>query len=238
MFTIKLEALVCLDHPVVLRFFAWAVRKAAKRPTKIPVSLKKGQTAYSRDRATKDLHHLGFTEREVVFAMSECLRLNLFEAEPCDKGFVLTFNNNAVGIEGEEGEPLPELEQRVADVLQYHVATFPSFSRGIKIGGPTWKMVKKRLEEGFTLEDLKFAIDGNANDKWWVTRKIHSLDIIFRERHLARFITMGKNSKPLADTWIDAAEEADNVFDATEPLAWRQEKRDDTGRSTAICHLD
>ena len=228
---------MCLDHPVVLRFFVWAVTKAAQRPTQTPVALKRGQTAYSRDRATKDLHHLGFTEREVEFAMSECLRLNLFEAEPHSKGLVLTFNESAFGMEGEE-EPLPELEQNIADILTYHAATFPNFSKGVKIGGPTWKVVKKRFEEGFTVEDLKCAIDGNSKDSWWRKKKLHALDIIFRERHLARFITLGKNSKPLADAWVDASEEADNVFDATEPLVWRQEKRDDTGRSTAIRHFD
>jgi hypothetical protein len=232
-FKIKASALKRLDDPVTVRFFVWVVCNSVT-VNKILVinglklSLRPGQMLFSRDAATKALHQHGYTEREVLFAAEKCRVTGLIKKTATEYGPVLSLNESAVSLEGNEMQVHDGIEAQALEIIQYHQQVHPN-ARGHKKSGPTWKKILATLKDGYSVHDLKCAIDGNANDPWWKKKNLHALALILREQHLPRFISAGKGKQTLAERWIDNLDTANSVIDA-EP-EW---SKDETGRPSPV----
>jgi hypothetical protein len=99
---------------------------------------------------------------------------------------------------------------------KYHPKSLPKPSGKNK----EWKLIKKRLEEGYSQRDLELAIDGCHKSAWHCGenergRKYQSLELIMRDSsHVSDFIeiAIGKPIKKTYQrkkaTWLDGAREA------------------------------
>ncbi|MAH47517.1 hypothetical protein CMI37_16980 [Candidatus Pacearchaeota archaeon] len=69
----------------------------------------------------------------------------------------------------------------VEEVVSYYRTVHPTRGKMIVPGHSDWKKVRKRLKEGYSVDDLKKAIDGNKLCPWH--QKVpagHSIEFIFR----------------------------------------------------------
>jgi len=66
-------------------------------------------------------------------------------------------------------------------VVAYYREKHPGRGRGVVAGHKYYKMIEARVSEGFTLEELRLAIDGNLKDEWHKGNPAgHGLEYIFR----------------------------------------------------------
>lgn len=65
-------------------------------------------------------------------------------------------------------------------VVAHYRASHKKRGLHIKAGHSDWNIIKARLKEGFTVEQLCHAIDGNKIDTWHSERRAHSITMIFR----------------------------------------------------------
>lgn len=74
-----------------------------------------------------------------------------------------------------------EDEAKAQEVLDHYKAVHPSRGKGVKPGHRMFKLIEARLDDGYSVSDLKTAIDGNKIEKWHAARAAgHGLDFIFR----------------------------------------------------------
>jgi len=79
-------------------------------------------------------------------------------------------------------EPLATpISQSISDVVMYYKKVHPTRGRNIKPGSADWKRVRSKIKEGYSVEDLKKAIDGNKLCNWHKNVPAgHSIEFIFR----------------------------------------------------------
>tara|TARA_B100000029_G_scaffold373691_1_gene367936 strand:+ start:354 stop:986 length:633 start_codon:yes stop_codon:yes gene_type:complete len=84
---------------------------------------------------------------------------------------------------------------QVRSVVDYYRTVNPSRGRAIKPGTQDWQRISARLKDGFTVEELKLAIDGNQLDPWHQkATNGHSSTYIFRNpEKVEGFIQTAKN---------------------------------------------
>ena len=81
-------------------------------------------------------------------------------------------------------------------IVDYYRATHPSRGRSIAPGHTDWKLIKRRLEQGYSPEELKTAILENSTRKWWVEHNRHGIqDIMGKDGNLDSFIQKQKRGK-------------------------------------------
>lgn len=74
-----------------------------------------------------------------------------------------------------------EDQAKAQEVLDYYRVIHPTRGKGVKPGHRMFKLIQARLDEGYSVSDLKLAIDGNKIEKWHRERAAgHGLDFIFR----------------------------------------------------------
>ena len=99
---------------------------------------------------------------------------------------------------GARKPPTPSPE--VAAVLAHYVETHPRRRPGPKEA----KAVERALGFGYSVDDLKAAITGNATDDWHKERKKHELAYVLRDNgKIDDFIARGESADtgPLVDEW-------------------------------------
>jgi len=83
-------------------------------------------------------------------------------------------------------------------IIDYYKAIHPSRGRSISPGHVDWKLIKKRLDQGYSAEELKTAILENSKRQWWVDHNRHGIqDIMGKDGNLDSFIqkqARGKNA--------------------------------------------
>ena len=78
------------------------------------------------------------------------------------------------------GQKKEDLEKS-QEVLDYYKSIHPSRGKGVKPGHRMFKLISDRIEEGYSVADLKLAIDGNKIEEWHAARAAGAgLDFIFR----------------------------------------------------------
>lgn len=84
---------------------------------------------------------------------------------------------------------LTEHDERVQEIVTYYKDIHPRRARSISPTHKDWRLVKKRLEEGYKPDELKAAILENSRRKWWVTEGRHGIfDIMGKDANLDSFI--------------------------------------------------
>jgi len=69
----------------------------------------------------------------------------------------------------------------VLEVVSYYRSIHPRRGKNIKQGSLDWKRIQTKIENGYSIEDLKKAIDGNKICKWHQNVPAgHSIEFIFR----------------------------------------------------------
>jgi len=80
------------------------------------------------------------------------------------------------------------LEEARAIVSCYQEA-HPGRGRALSPEHPDWRLIEKRLDNGYKLDELKRAIVENARSDWWVKHGRHSVkDIFGKDGNLDNFI--------------------------------------------------
>lgn len=66
-------------------------------------------------------------------------------------------------------------------ILEHYQKVHPTRGKGVRPGHKYFKLIVDRLNDGFDVQDLCLAIDGNKTDEWHAARAAgHGLDFIFR----------------------------------------------------------
>ena len=80
-------------------------------------------------------------------------------------------------------------DESVIAIVDYYREIHPSRGRALKLGHPDWKLINRRLEQGYSVQDLKAAILENSKRKWWVEHNRHGIkDIMEKDGNLDNFI--------------------------------------------------
>lgn len=132
-----------------------------------------------------------------------------------------------------ESQPLAsksEKNEKAQTVVDYYKERNPGRGKHLKPGHRDWKRVVALINDGFTVEDLKLAVDGNLIDKWHVENGNHSAEYVFRNAtKVEKFIEVAKTgnkqslgvfasaTKELLDGWArdDNEKRICNVNDKT-----------------------
>jgi|15BtaG_2_1085339.scaffolds.fasta_scaffold11371_1 hypothetical protein len=79
----------------------------------------------------------------------------------------------------------------IKEVLAHYKEVHPK-TREVKRNSASWKLVDKKLTDGYTVKELTLAIDNNCNPElsdWWCERGLHSISNVFGKDHnLDKFI--------------------------------------------------
>jgi len=83
----------------------------------------------------------------------------------------------------------------VSKIVSYYRSVHPTRGKMLKPGSRDWKRIKSRLEEGFTIEELKKAVDGNKVCPWHTSHPAgYSAEYIFRNgTKVEGFIELANN---------------------------------------------
>ena len=77
----------------------------------------------------------------------------------------------------------------IEDIVKYYQTIHPNRGRSIKPTHKDWKLIRKRLEEGYSANELKTAILQNSKIEWWVKHNRHGIeDIMKKDGNLESFI--------------------------------------------------
>tara|TARA_R110002020_G_scaffold48480_2_gene138127 strand:- start:916 stop:1362 length:447 start_codon:yes stop_codon:yes gene_type:complete len=87
----------------------------------------------------------------------------------------------------------------IREIVDHYKKVHPD-SKEIKSSSSSWKLIDKRLVDGYTVKELTLAIDNNCNPDlfdWWCNECRHAIkDIMGKENNLDTFINKkmrGKN---------------------------------------------
>tara|TARA_Y100000310_G_scaffold342879_1_gene448021 strand:+ start:935 stop:1618 length:684 start_codon:yes stop_codon:yes gene_type:complete len=75
------------------------------------------------------------------------------------------------------------ISESIVSVVGYYRTVHPTRGKKIVPGSADWKRIRKRIKEGYSLDELKKAIDGNKECPWH--QKVpsgHSVEYIFRNQ--------------------------------------------------------
>jgi uncharacterized phage protein (TIGR02220 family) len=87
-------------------------------------------------------------------------------------------------------------KEDVEQVVAHYLKTFPKWERSAK-SKKTIRLIKARLEEGYSPEDLCQAIDGNAASHWHRDKRQTSLELVVRDAtHVDQAIARAEAAQP------------------------------------------
>ena len=78
-------------------------------------------------------------------------------------------------------------------IVEYYREIHPSRGRSVSPGHTDWKLINRRLDQGYSPEELKTAILENSKRQWWVNHNRHGIqDIMGKDGNLDSFIQKQK----------------------------------------------
>ena len=78
---------------------------------------------------------------------------------------------------------------RVDEIVSYYKTIHPRRARSVNPSHKDWKLIRKRLDDGYKPDELKTAILENSKRKWWVEQGRHGIfDIMGKDANLDSFI--------------------------------------------------
>ena len=83
----------------------------------------------------------------------------------------------------------------IQEIVKYYQSVHPSRGRSVKPEHKDWKLIRKRLEDGYSVAELKTAILQNSRTDWWVKNNRHGIeDIMKKDGNLESFINSKNNA--------------------------------------------
>ena len=95
-------------------------------------------------------------------------------------------------------EPSSNHNSEIQDIVDHYRSKHPRRGRQLKPGHADWKRIASRIKEGFSVADLKRAIDGNMMDQWHQQHAAgHTIEYIFRNTtKVEQFIELADRVRP------------------------------------------
>ena len=95
-------------------------------------------------------------------------------------------------------EPSSNHNPEIQDIVDHYRSKHPRRGRQLKPGHADWKRIASRIKEGFSVADLKRAIDGNMMDQWHQQHAAgHTIEYIFRNTtKVEQFIELADRVRP------------------------------------------
>lgn len=133
--------------------------------------------------STKDIDELTSLARKLMQKLADCNVIDVAASKPLPKH------------KKKKGPHLQEWEAR--QVLEYYRTVHPRKAKGIARGHKSFTLILNRLGEGFTVEELKKAVDGNKRCEWHSSKAgAHGLQFVFRNSEkVERFLEESKEQK-------------------------------------------
>lgn len=96
--------------------------------------------------------------------------------------------------------PKVEVSSLVGDVVDIYTRRWPKRLAGAQ-HPDTRKIIRQRLAQGYTVDDMAMAIKGNAESDYHSKRSLHDLDAILDRKRIDTFIAQaGDKMKDMSDT--------------------------------------
>ena len=93
-------------------------------------------------------------------------------------------------------------------IVEYYRSIHPNRGRSISPSHSDWKLIKKRLDQDYSVEELKAAILENSKRKWWVDHNRHGIqDIMGKDGNLDSFIEKQKRGADAKSGYSFGSEE-------------------------------
>ena len=210
-FIIKANELKGMD-PSTLFFFIWLINRANKRKTQVKGRvLRRGDLDWDINNEMLQLQWKGDPEREVIMSLKKLEHEGFIDvvespeyttSSLCPKAF------EPKEIQPEVIDP-STTEGAAMEVFLFHRKMHPNMRQSPNKQSSEWKRLTNLIKKGYTAGELMAACLGNAKNKWWRDRKMHSLGMVLREDHLDNFIQLG-SKKSFADSWSEGGA---TVFD-------------------------
>ena len=95
-------------------------------------------------------------------------------------------------------EPSRNNNSEIQEIVDHYRSKHPRRGRQLRPGHADWKRIASRIKEGFSVADLKKAIDGNLMDQWHRQHAAgHTIEYIFRNTtKVEQFIELADRVKP------------------------------------------
>ena len=95
-------------------------------------------------------------------------------------------------------EPSSNHNSEIQDIVDHYRSKHPRRGRQLKPGHADWKRIASRIKEGFSVADLKRAIDGNMMDQWHQQHAAgDTIEYIFRNTtKVEQFIELADRVRP------------------------------------------
>ena len=95
-------------------------------------------------------------------------------------------------------EPPTNINTQVREIVDHYRSKHPRRGRHLKPGHLDWKRIASRIKEGFSVDELKKAIDGNLMDNWHQQHTAgHTVEYIFRSAtKVEQFIKLIERMRP------------------------------------------
>ena len=78
---------------------------------------------------------------------------------------------------------VPDDESDVKEIVAYYLKIHPTrtrYANNLKSKHSDYKLIKKRLKQGYKVEELKAAILSNSREEFWVRQGLHGIDHIMK----------------------------------------------------------
>jgi len=95
-------------------------------------------------------------------------------------------------------EPPVNHLSEIQEIVDHYRSKHPRRGRQLRPGHADWKRIASRIKEGFSVADLKRAIDGNMMDQWHQQHAAgHTIEYIFRNTtKVEQFIELADRVRP------------------------------------------
>ena len=91
---------------------------------------------------------------------------------------------------------VPDDESDIIEIIEHYKKIHPGRKRyvlNLNSKHNDWKLIKKRLKQGYKVQELKSAISNNSIDDFWVKQGLHGIDhVMKKDSNLEKFINNPK----------------------------------------------
>tara|TARA_R110001592_G_scaffold59206_1_gene179688 strand:- start:4886 stop:5380 length:495 start_codon:yes stop_codon:yes gene_type:complete len=113
----------------------------------------------------------------------------------CDENSLKSKSSNLELVK-KDNPKTSKLKESANLIVEHYAKIHPHREKGIGPKHKSYKLVMKRLTEGYSYDDLIKAIDNNSKKDWWVLHNRHSINDIFgKNGNLDSFIAFTENKK-------------------------------------------
>tara|TARA_R100001082_G_scaffold22748_1_gene11039 strand:+ start:108 stop:593 length:486 start_codon:yes stop_codon:yes gene_type:complete len=106
---------------------------------------------------------------------------------------------------------VPDEESDAKEVVAYYLKIHPTrtrYANNLKSKHSDYKLIKKRLKQGYKVEELKAAILSNSREEFWVRQGLHGIDhIMKKDSNLEKFIENSKGKKNAASGYSPGSQD-------------------------------